>query len=125
MTEDHPQEPSDIGSVGEEAAKLLAALSGWARDHGGDHAGAAPGAASSLADVARDVNDHIATGGEECRYCPVCRGIHAVRELSPEVREHLRAAAGSALQAVVALIQSPGGGGAETRGAGIQRVDVD
>ena len=34
-----------VGSVGEEAAKLLGALSNWARDQGGDYAGSAADAA--------------------------------------------------------------------------------
>ena len=34
----------------------------------------------------RDVNEHIATGSADCRYCPVCQVIHVVRSTSPEVR---------------------------------------
>lgn len=128
MTGDGPQEAPEVGSVGEEAAKLLAALSGWARDHGGQYADAASGSAASFADAAREVNEHIATGSEDCRYCPVCRGIHVVRGLSPEVREHLVSAAGSTLQAIAVLMRQPSDrstdNGSGTKGERI-RLDGD
>ena len=72
-----PQEP--VGSVGEEAAKLLGALSEWAKDQGDDYAGTAADAAGTFAHAVQDVSAHIATGGEDCRYCPVCQVIHVVR----------------------------------------------
>ena len=78
-----------MGSVGEEAAKLFGALSDWAQRQGSDYAGTAGGAASAFAHAVSDVNEHVATGGQDCRYCPVCQMIHLVRETSPEVRTHL------------------------------------
>lgn len=74
----------DIGSVAEEAAKLFGALSGWARDHG--------------------LDETLATGAPECTYCPICRAVHAVRECSPEVRQHLVVAAASLIQAASAIM---------------------
>ena len=68
-------ETPHVGSLGEEATKLLGALSGWAREHVGE------------------VNDHLATGSAECTWCPICRAVHSVRELSPEVALHLATAA--------------------------------
>ncbi len=62
-----PPQDEPVGSVGDEAAKLLGALADWAGDH------------------ARDVDEHLATGDAECLYCPVCRTVHAVRQASPEV----------------------------------------
>ena len=93
-----------VGSVGEEAAKLLGALSEWARDQGADYSGSAAGAASSFARAAQDVNEHIATGSEDCRYCPVCQVIHIVRDTSPEVRTHLAVAASSLMHAAAGLL---------------------
>ena len=93
-----------MGSVGDEAAKLLGALSDWARDQGTDYAGSAAGAAGAFASAVQDVNEHVATGGEDCRYCPVCQVIHVVRQTSPEVREHLSVAASSLLQAAAGLL---------------------
>jgi hypothetical protein len=96
------QEP--IGSVGEEAAKLFTALSGWARDQGADYAGSAAGAAAAMSETMQSINDHIATGSEECRYCPVCQVIHAVRTTSPEVKAHLAVAASSLMHAAAGVL---------------------
>jgi hypothetical protein len=90
------QEP--VGSVGEEAVKLFKALQDWAQEGGGD--AAAAGAASAF----RNLNEHIATGAEECKYCPLCQVISAVREVSPEVKQHLTTAASSLLQAAAAAM---------------------
>lgn len=104
----HGQHGEDVGSVAEEAAKLLGALSEWAGDQRTDWATGVSGAAGQAAAAARQVHEHldegIATGAEECRYCPVCRGIGAVRQLSPEVRAHLTTAASSLLQAVAGVM---------------------
>jgi hypothetical protein len=93
-----------VGSVGEEAAKLLGALQEWARESGSDHASAAVGAATSAASSLGGVNEHIATGGEDCRYCPICQMISAVRGTSPEVKQHLASAATSLMQAFAGVM---------------------
>lgn len=108
---DSGREP--LGSVGEEAAKLLDALHEWARDGAGGerhgHATAGVGAGS---------------GGVECSaWCPVCRGAQLVRQTSPEVKAHLTAAAGSLLQAAAGLLaaaQPPPG-----TAPGVQKIDLD
>ena len=115
-------EHESVGSVGEEAAKLLGALSEWARDQGTDYAGSAAGAASSFAHTARDVNEHIATGGEDCRYCPVCQVIHVVRSTSPEVREHLSVAASSLMQAAAGLLATHT---SPSSASPVQKIDLD
>jgi hypothetical protein len=106
MTERTDGEGPDeaIGSVGEEAAKLFAALSGWARDQGADHAGSAAGAAAAMSETVRTINEHIATGSEDCRYCPLCQVIHAVRTTSPEVKAHLAVAASSLMHAAAGVL---------------------
>jgi hypothetical protein len=115
------QEP--VGSVGEEAAKLLGALSEWAKDQGTDYAGTAAGAASSFAHAVRDVNEHIATEGEDCRYCPVCKVIHVVRSTSPEVREHLSIAASSLMHAAAGLLATNTTG--RSASSGVEKIDLD
>jgi hypothetical protein len=116
-----PQEP--VGSVAEEAAKLLGALSGWAKDQGTDYAGTATGAAGAFATAVKDVNEHIATGGEDCRYCPVCQTIHLLRQTSPEVRAHLSVAASSLMHAAAGLLATRPNGPA---GAGpVEKIDLD
>jgi hypothetical protein len=92
------QEP--VGSVGEEAVKLLAALQDWAQESGGD--AAATGAASAF----KNLNEHIATGGQECKYCPICQVISAVRDVSPEVKQHLSSAASSLMHAAAAAMST-------------------
>lgn len=104
---DQPGEP--VGSVGEEAAKLFDALQGWVKDNGaGDagRAGAAEGLVDGLADQWRSFHEHIATGGQDCTYCPVCQVIGKVREASPELRSHLAVATSSLLQAAATIIEA-------------------
>ncbi|WP_188777265.1 hypothetical protein [Marmoricola endophyticus] len=94
----------EVGSVGEEAVKLLGALSQWAREQSQEQGRAAHAVADHVADAARDVDAHLATDSAECRWCPVCRVVHAVRQTSPEVRDHLVSAAGSLLEAAAGLL---------------------
>lgn len=100
--EQQPHEP--IGSVAEEAAKLFGAFSDLAREQGGGLGAGFSGFAGHAAESLRNVDEHIATGAEECRYCPLCRGVHAVRSTTPEVRAHLATAATSLVQAVAGLL---------------------
>ena len=93
-----------VGSVAEEAAKLLHALQDWAKESGSEYAGAAASAAEGAASAVHRIDEHIATGSAECTYCPVCRVISAVRETSPEVRQHLTTAATSLLHAAAGLL---------------------
>ena len=97
----------DVGSLAEEAGKLLGALSGWAREHAGEAGEGLSGFASHAAASAHDLNEHLATGSAECTVCPVCRTVHAVRQLSPEVTAHLTAAVSSLAQAAAAVMAAP------------------
>jgi hypothetical protein len=117
---DGPGEP--IGGVAEEAAKLFAALSGWARDQGLDYAGSAAGAAAAMSETAQTINEHIATGSEDCRYCPVCQVIHAVRSTSPEVKAHLAVAASSLMHAAAGVLatQVP-----PDKRSPVEKIDLD
>lgn len=112
-----------IGSVGEEAAKLFTALSGWAKDQGAQGAGSAAGAASAFGDILKDVNEHIATGGEDCKYCPLCQVISAVRTTSPEVKAHLAVAASSLMHAAAGVLatQVPQDGKASP----VEKINLD
>jgi hypothetical protein len=108
-----PPQDEPVGSVGDEAAKLLGALADWAGDHFG----------GSLGDRAREVNEHIATGGAECLYCPICRTVHAVRGASPEVKAQLTQAASTFLQAAAGLLSAAGA--AEPPSSRVQHIDLD
>ena len=118
-------DPSEVGSVGEEAAKLFGALSDWARDHGVDLGHGLSGVASQAAAAAREVGEHVDTGAAECRWCPVCRTVHLVRETSPEVREHLAVAAASLMQAAAGVLAAAARAG-EARPAadGVEHIDL-
>jgi hypothetical protein len=95
-----------VGSVGDEAAKLLGALADWAGEH------------------AREVDEHLATGSAECLYCPICRTVHAVRHANPEVKAQLVTAASTFLQAAAGLLAAAGG--AEPRAdSRVQHIDLD
>jgi hypothetical protein len=97
----------EVGSLAEEAAKLVGALSGWARDHAGEASDGLSGMAAQAASAVHGVGEHLATGSAECTVCPVCRTVHAVRQLSPEVKVHLSAAAASLAQAAAAILATP------------------
>ena len=100
-----PPEDEGVGSVGDEAAKLLGALAGWAGEH------------------AREVNEHIATGDAECLYCPICRTVHAVRQANPEVRAQLADAAATFLQTAAGLLSAAGR--ADQPASRVQHIDLD
>ena len=121
-----PEDRDELGSVAEEAAKLFGALQDWAKDQSGEWATGVSGLAGQAASTARQVQDHLgenlANGSPECRYCPVCRTIHVVRQMSPEVRAHLTSAASSLLQAAAGVMatQVP-----PERRPGVERIDLD
>src|SRR6478609_11713456 len=112
MTQDDGPSTNDgsgadpVGSVAEEAIKLLGALSSWAKDS------------------TPDLEHHLDTGAAECTYCPICRTVHLVRELRPEVKEQLATAATTALQALSGLLAA-----AATRDrdvpSGVEHIDLD
>lgn len=119
MTDEQRPGADPVGSIAEEATKLLGALQGWAADSAGD---TATGAAGLL----RDLNEHVATGGADCRFCPLCQVISAVRETSPEVKEHLASATTSLLHAATGVLQARAG---QHRDSGrrdpVERIDLD
>jgi hypothetical protein len=112
----------DVGSLGEEAAKLLGALSGWAREHAGEAGEGLSGLAAQATASAHDLNEHLATGSAECTVCPVCRTVHAVRQLSPEVKAHLTTAVTSLAQAATAIMATTHSGTAQ--GDGVEHIDL-
>lgn len=132
MSEDRPDDSSDsgdVGSVGEEAVKLFGALADLARQHTGDSVGGFGAMAGQAASFAHEVNEHIATDSVECRYCPVCRAVHVVRQTTPEVRAHLMTAASSLLQAAAGLLETvpppAGDADASRRGPEVEHIDLD
>lgn len=121
----------EVGSLAQEAAKLFSALSDYAREQGGQVGSTAADSAAGFADhatrFARDIDEHLATGDAECRYCPICRTVHAVRGLSPEVKTHLAAAASSLAQAAAGALATvaPEESAGERRSDHVTRIDLD
>jgi hypothetical protein len=88
--------PEPVGSLAEEAAKLVAALSSIQ-----------PGARSGHPHDEHDEHDEDDEHGPvaaECRYCPLCAVARATRSMTPEVREHLTSAASSLLLAARSIL---------------------
>ncbi len=117
--------PPPVGSVGDEAVKLLQALQEWAKESGHEYGESFGAAAAGAGGLLHNVNEHIATGGRECTYCPVCKMIAAVRATSPEVKQHLTTAASSLLQAAAGFMAThvPDTSPARSDGA-VERIDL-
>jgi hypothetical protein len=107
---------TDPGSAREEAERLVATLLAGARLAS---AGSAGGAFGSLGGMLSGVLGHsagpdgrlgaggaFATGSPECCVCPVCRGIAALRDPSPEFAERLATGAGDLAAGVASLLRA-------------------
>jgi hypothetical protein len=116
-------EAHEVGPLAEEAAKLLGALSGWAREHAAEAGDGLSGLADRAASAVHGVDEHLATGAAECTVCPLCRTVHAVRQLSPEVTTHLASAMSSLAQAAAALMSTPAPEG--TRQGDVEHIPLD
>lgn len=113
-----------VGTVAEEAVKLLGALSGWAKENGD---GWYDGLQDGLSSIADELHEHVSTGTPECTWCPVCRTVAAVRQASPEVKAHLSTAASSLMLAVSGLMSTrpPARGAGHDGGSGVERITLD
>jgi hypothetical protein len=116
MSQADGQEP--VGSVAEEAAKLFGALSGWARERGD---GASTMAGSMAGSVTHELHEHLSTASPECAWCPVCRTVAAIREMSPEVRAHLASAASSFMLGVSGMMATH----TPARDSTVERIGLD
>lgn len=107
---------TDPGSAREEAERLVATVLAGARLAS---AGSAGGAFGSLGGMLSGVLGHsagpdgrtgtggaFATGSAECCVCPVCRGIAALRDPSPEFAERLATGAGDLAAGVASLLRA-------------------
>jgi hypothetical protein len=113
-----------VGTVAEEAVKLLGALSGWAKENGD---GWYDGLQDGMSSIADELHEHVSTGTPECTWCPVCRTVAAVRQASPEVKAHLSTAASSLMLAVSGLMATrpPARGAGRNGGSGVERITLD
>lgn len=92
---DHP----DIGSLGEEAAKLAEALQDWA-------------------------GHNIADGSASCRLCPLCQAIALVRERNPEAVDEIGEQVQGLVRSVRGLVESFAGSGGGRRDPGVQKIKL-
>ncbi|MBO4210100.1 hypothetical protein [Micromonospora echinofusca] len=112
------------GSAREEAERLVATVLGAAR-----LAAATSGAGGwgPLGEMVSGVLGHtdrpagagaggFATGSPECCVCPVCRGIAALRDPSPEFAERLATGAGDLAAGVASLLRAFASAGTGTTG---------
>jgi hypothetical protein len=102
----HGKDDEPVGSVAEEAAKLLGVMGDWAKEH------------------VQDVDEHLATDSAECRYCPICRTVHAMRTASPEVKAQLATAAQTFLQAAAGLLAAAAQPSQQPPSS-VQHIDLD
>lgn len=117
---------TDPGSARQEAERLVATVLAAARLAGAG-AGSGAGPWGSLGGVVSSVLGHsggpgraggagqggggagqggFATGSPECCVCPVCRGIAALRDPSPEFAERLATGAGDLAAGVASLLRA-------------------
>jgi hypothetical protein len=92
------------GPLAEEAARLVEAITEWARGAVGDVS--MPG----LAD------------GPECQICPVCQLLALLRRTQPETFGHLADASASMVAALRTVVDRHDHG---RRASGVERIDLD
>lgn len=93
-----------VGSLAEEAAKLLGAAETWWREH------------------APSLPEHT---GPECRVCPVCQVLSVVRHAQPELFEHLTEAASALMLALKAAVEAQERAWARRRDdVPVERIDI-
>jgi len=101
------------GPLGEEAVRLVEALSKWI------------GSQWLSAQWARGGADWpLATGSAECRVCPVCQMLSVVRHTRPEVFGHLTDASSSLVAALRSAVESHAQHATSGR-TGVERIDLD
>jgi hypothetical protein len=103
-----PGAPHDVGPLSEEAARLVEALSDWARGRiGTASVGSAAASAGSAA---------------ECRLCPFCQLLSLLRQAKPETFAHLLDASAALTAALRTVVD---GHPAHATHGGMERIDLD
>lgn len=107
-----------VGSLAEEATRLVEALAG-------SLSGAAEGLAQGRAqEWAQGLSHGVANGSPECRLCPFCQLVGVFRNARPEVFEHLLEASESMLAALRAAVAAHEQAWAAKRRAPVERIDI-
>jgi hypothetical protein len=96
------------GPLADEAARLVEALSDWARGHVGEMPSA--------------VGQHVG-GSTECKLCPFCQALALLRQAKPETFAHLLEASAALTAAVRSVVETHA---ASTSGrGGVEHIDLD
>lgn len=101
------ERPEEVGSLGEEAARLAAAFQDWAQDR---------------------AEHNIADGSAACRLCPLCQLIAVVRQLDPGAVDQLGSRVQDLVRSLRALLDvlasAPAGGhdGSSHRASGVEKI---
>jgi hypothetical protein len=93
------------GPLAEEAARLVEAITEWARGAVGD------------------VSMPSVNSGPECQVCPICQLLALVRRTQPETFGHLTDASASMVAALRTVIDRHDHSG--RRHSGVERIDLD
>ncbi len=110
--EGHSARHESIGSIAEEATRLVGALVDWAKTSNFSQAG----------DVISSLP--IATGSDECAICPVCQVLHIIKGQKPEVYDHLQSAALSMMLAAKAAFDAVSPAADKPKG-GAERININ
>ena len=95
-----------LGSAAQEAFRLLEAVRGWLDERGVPEAS-------------------IAAGSAECRACPVCVVLGALRDHHPDVVDQLGRASDALIAAARALLSEQEHKWANGSERGVERIDID
>ena len=99
------------GPLADEAARLVEALSEWARGHMHDGAAGAAAAAAGMGASA------------ECTLCPICQLLGVLRSTKPETFTHLMEASTALTAALRSMVDTVERGG--RRDGGVERIRLD
>ena len=97
--------PTSPGPLADEAARLVEAISEWARGAVGD------------------VSMPSVGSGPECQVCPICQLLGLLRRTQPETFGHLADAAASMVAAFRTVVERHDRGG--QRATGVERINLD
>jgi hypothetical protein len=127
MTDDTRPKDDDgegeVGSLADEAARLFAVATDWARQYTADSRTGSAASAPRSGDWPGQ--EHIATGAPECRWCPICQAISLLRTTSPDMKEHVASLVVVARQILDSVAETVGEAGSASKPRPESTPDVE